>query len=113
MAFNPAAENFRFLGFAGWDGCACCFFCAAHLALCAAAILARPALLIVRRFCGPAGSVPVAAAAVAFAPPGPRRPSCALISAIFAEIFSTSLWSPTMAISRMVLSTLGCACLGI
>jgi hypothetical protein len=54
MAFNPAAENFRFLGFAGAAGCACCCFCAAHLALCAAAILARPALLIVRRFCGPA-----------------------------------------------------------
>jgi hypothetical protein len=54
MAFNPAADNFRFLGFAGVAGCACCFFCAAHLALCAAAILARPALLIVRRFRGPA-----------------------------------------------------------
>jgi hypothetical protein len=54
IAFKPAAENFRFLGFAGVAGCACCFFCAAHLALCAAAILARPALLIVRRFCGPA-----------------------------------------------------------
>jgi hypothetical protein len=51
MAFNPAADSFRFLGFAG---CACCFFCAAHLARCAAAILARPALLIVRRFRGPA-----------------------------------------------------------
>jgi hypothetical protein len=51
MAFKPAAENFRFLGFAGW---ACCCFCAAHLALCAAAILARPALLIVRRFAGAA-----------------------------------------------------------
>ena len=38
----------------GFAGCACCFFCAAHLARCAAAILARPALLIVRRFRGPA-----------------------------------------------------------
>jgi hypothetical protein len=53
MAFNPAADNFRFLGCAGWAGWACCFFSAAHLARCAAAILARPALLIVRRFCGP------------------------------------------------------------
>jgi hypothetical protein len=49
MAFNPAADNFRFPGFAGWVGC---FFCAAHLARCAAAILARPALLIVRRLAG-------------------------------------------------------------
>jgi hypothetical protein len=54
MAFKPAADRFRFLGFAGGAGCAFCFFCAAHLALCAAAILARPALLIVRRFCGAA-----------------------------------------------------------
>ena len=52
MAFKPAADIFRFLGF-GWAGCACRSFSAAHLALCAAAILARPALLIVRRFCGP------------------------------------------------------------
>jgi hypothetical protein len=51
MALKPAADNFRFLGAAG---SACCRFCAAHLALCAAAILARPALLIVRRFAGPA-----------------------------------------------------------
>src|ERR1017187_6369110 len=52
----------------------------------AAAILARPALLIVRRFAGLARSVrfAVAVAAVAFGRPGPRRPSCALISAIFA-----------------------------
>lgn len=46
-----AADNLRFWGFIGW---AFCCFSAAHLALCAAAILARPALLIVRRFCGPA-----------------------------------------------------------
>jgi hypothetical protein len=51
MAFKPAADNFRFFGF---SGAACCCFCAAHLALCAAAILAWPAALIVRRFCGPA-----------------------------------------------------------
>ena len=49
-AFNPAADNFRFLGCAGVAGCACCFFCASHRTLCAATILARPALLIVRRF---------------------------------------------------------------
>jgi hypothetical protein len=57
MVFNPAANIFRFLGFAGsagLAGCACCLFCAAHLALCAAAILARPALLILRRFAGAA-----------------------------------------------------------
>jgi hypothetical protein len=54
IAFNPAVDIFRFLGFADLTGCACCFFCAAHLALCAAAILARPALLIVRRFGGAA-----------------------------------------------------------
>jgi hypothetical protein len=53
MALNPAADNFRFLGFAGGAGCGC-FFSAAHLALCAAAILARPALPIVRRFAGAA-----------------------------------------------------------
>ena len=47
---NPAPNNFRFLGL---SGLACCRFCAAHLALCAAATLARPALLIVQRFCGP------------------------------------------------------------
>ena len=38
IAFNPAADSFRVFGFAGW---ACCRFSAAHLALCAAAILAR------------------------------------------------------------------------
>ncbi|MGC9948098.1 MAG: hypothetical protein ABSF64_17170 [Bryobacteraceae bacterium] len=54
MAFNPAADIFRFLGLAGVAGCACRFFTAAHLALCAAAIMARPALLIVRRFAGAA-----------------------------------------------------------
>ena len=54
MALKPAADIFRFLGLAGVAGCACCCFCAAHLARCAAAILARPALLIVRRFAGPA-----------------------------------------------------------
>lgn len=51
MAFKPAADNFRFLGAADWP---CWRFCAAHLALCAAAILARPAALMVRRFAGPA-----------------------------------------------------------
>jgi hypothetical protein len=49
MAFKPAADNFRFLGCLGW---ACCCFFAAHLALCAAAILARPASLIVLCFFG-------------------------------------------------------------
>src|ERR1039457_3260777 len=106
MAFKPAADIFRFLGFAGGAGATCttadifrflgfaggagcaCFFCPAHLALCAAAILARPALLIVRRFCGPVGPVP---AAVAFGRPGPRWPSCALMSAILAEILSSWL----------------------
>jgi hypothetical protein len=42
------------LGLRRWGWLRLCFFCAAHLALCAAAILARPALLIVRRFCGAA-----------------------------------------------------------
>jgi hypothetical protein len=54
MAFKPAADNFRFLGFAASAGLACRFFCAAHLALCAAAILARADLLMVRRFAGAA-----------------------------------------------------------
>jgi hypothetical protein len=56
MAFKPAADSFRFFGAAGLGaaGLACCRFCAAHLALCAAAIRARPALLIVRRFWGAA-----------------------------------------------------------
>src|ERR1022692_1520829 len=86
IALLPAADNFRFVGFAGWAGCACCFFCVAHLALCAAAILARPALLIVRRLAGAAWSVAVttvAAATVTFGRPGPRWPSCALMSASF------------------------------
>ena len=52
IAFKPAFDIFRFVGFAGPAGCACCFFCAAHLARCAAAILARPAALIVLRFFG-------------------------------------------------------------
>jgi hypothetical protein len=94
IALLPAADNFRFVGFAGWAGCACCFFCVAHLALCAAAILARPALLIVRRLAGAAWSVAVttvAAATVAFGRPGPRWPSCALMSAILAETRSISL----------------------
>jgi len=79
MAFKPAAEIFRFSGFACCAGCACCFFCAAHLARCAAAILARPGLPIVRRFAGAAGAVPVTdadAVAVTFGRPGPRCPSC-------------------------------------
>ncbi|MGA3078720.1 MAG: hypothetical protein ABSG56_34200 [Bryobacteraceae bacterium] len=54
IAFNPVADNFRFLGFTGRSGWAFCPFSAAHLARCAAAILARPALLIVRRFTGAA-----------------------------------------------------------
>jgi hypothetical protein len=49
MAFRPAADNFRFLG---WVASACCCLCAAHLALCAAAIRARPALLMVPAFLG-------------------------------------------------------------
>jgi len=77
MAFNLAADIFRFLAFAGVAGCACCLFCAAHRAFCAAAILARPALLIVRRFDGAAVAVSAAVAAVtvAFGRPGPGWPS--------------------------------------
>jgi len=66
MAFKPAADIFRFLGFSGW---AWGRLCAAHLALCAAAILARPALLMVWRVWGPAGLIPAAAA---LGLPGPR-----------------------------------------
>ena len=54
MALKPAADIFRFLGFTGWVASTGCCFCAAHLALCAAAILARADLLIVRRLGGPA-----------------------------------------------------------
>jgi hypothetical protein len=94
IAFNPAADIFRFLAFAGLAAGTCCFFCAAHLAFCAAAILARPALLIVPRFAGDAGSAVVAAAAVAavaFGRPRPGWPSRSLMSAIFAETRPISL----------------------